>query len=166
MKNFINYSLFLLLLCAGTSTFGQEKVLQLQHQEREVTRTIKENKRVRVKTTDGQKFKGRLVIVDANTISIKGKVIALNDIEKIKRDPLLLNLMATSGFVYLGALTVGVGAIVAIFIDGTSAIPFFVGGGGLAALGILQPSYIPARKMANGWSLSISELETSPSSTN
>lgn len=160
MKKILNYSLILFLVFMGATSFAQEKVLQLDHQKRDVTRIIKENKRVRVKTKDGQKYKGKLVIVDANTISLDGTPIALEDIEKIKRDPLLLNTVATIGFIYLGSIAIGVGAIVAIFIDGTSALPFAVGGAGLVTLGILNPSYLPAKKIANGWSLSIQDIPT------
>jgi hypothetical protein len=160
MKKILNYSLILFLVFMGTTSFAQEKVLQLEHKERGVTRTIKENKRVRVKTNDGQKYKGRLVIVDANTISLDGTPISLNDIEKIKRDPLLLTAIATTGFIYLGSVVIGIGGIVLAFIDSTSAIPIFIGGGSLVTLGILNPSYLPAKKMAKGWSLSVQEIPT------
>ncbi len=160
MKKILNYSLVLFLVFMGTTSFAQEKILQLDHQKRNVTRTIKENKRVRVKTKDGQKYKGRLVIVDANTISLDGTSISLEDIEKIKRDPLLLTAIATTGFVYLGAVIVGIGGIVAIFVDSASSIPVFAIGGGLITLGILNPSYLPAKKMVNGWSLSVQEIPT------
>lgn len=160
MKKILNYSLILFLVFMGTTSFAQEKVLQLEHNERGITRTIKENKRVRVKTNDGQKYKGRLVIVDANTISLDGTPISLTDIEKIKRDPLLLGTVATIGFIYLGAITIGIGAIVLAFVDGASAVPIFIGGGGLVALGILNPSYLPAKKMEKGWSLSVQEILT------
>ncbi len=160
MKKILNYSLILFFVFMGTTSFAQEKVLQLEHQKRDVTRTIKENKRVRVKTKDGQKYKGRLVIVDANTISLEGTPISLDDIEKIKRDPLLITVIATTGFIYLGSVIVGIGGIVAIFVDSTSSIPIFAIGGGLITLGALNPSYIPAKKMANGWSLSVQEIPT------
>lgn len=158
-KRRVSKHIFLLFfLSLGTVSFAQEKVLQLEHQDRELTRTIKEKKRIRVKTTDGLKYKGRFTIIDAQRISIGGTAISLNDIEKIKRDPLLVTAIATGGFVYLGSVTVGLAVIVGIFIEGVSSIPFFAAGGGLVALGLLKPSYLPAKKIANGWSISIKEL--------
>lgn len=158
MKTLSKYSLVFLIILTSTTAMAQEKILQLEHKERGIIKTIKENKRVRVKTIDGNKYKGRLSIIDENTIMLKGENIAIQDIEKIKRDPLLLSLLANGGFIYLGATVIGVGVIVAIFVDGTSAIPFFLAGGGVTALGILNPSFVPGKKMANGWSLSVLEV--------
>lgn len=155
INKIVKRALTLFLIIVTTASFAQENILQLEHQERGVTRTIKEHKRIRIKTIGGDKYKGRFTIIDSQTIAIQGVSIPISDIEKIKRDPLLLTALATSGFVYLGVIVVGVGAIVAIFVDGTSSIPFFAAGGGLGALGLLRPSYLPAKKIANGWKVSV-----------
>lgn len=160
MNKILKHVLTLFLIIVTTTSFAQENTLQLEYQERDVTRTIKENKRIRIKTIGGDKYKGRFTIIDSQTIAIQGISIPLGDIEKIKRDPLLLTVLATTGFVYLGVIVVGVGAIVAIFVDGTSSIPFFAAGGGLGALGLLKPSYLPAKKMANGWKVSVKKRPT------
>lgn len=158
MKTFIKCSILLVFLSAPSIFIAQENVLQLANEERGIVRTITENKRVRVKTKDGLKFKGKLVIVDKNTIAIDNTPIPLESIEKIKRDPLLLNILSSTGFIYLGAITIGLGVLIGVLADSAAIIPTALVGGGFITLGLLSPSYIPARKMSNGWDLSVQTI--------
>lgn len=76
----------LLFACLLTSiSFGQERHIQLTKAKSGKTKVIQEHKRVKIKTFDGQKYIGNLVIVDSQTVMVDGTEIALADIVRIKR---------------------------------------------------------------------------------
>ena len=55
--------------------FAQERVLKIVNQVSKKEIIIKENKRIRIKTIDGQKISGRFKIIGKETIFIKKKKI-------------------------------------------------------------------------------------------
>lgn len=69
--------------------------------------TIKENKRIKIIVHSGKKIVGRLKILDDETVLLRKQPIAVNDIKKIKRHPLLISLVHSAGFMTLGLGSVG-----------------------------------------------------------
>ena len=84
---------------------------------------LKENRRIKVFTEDGNKYKGRYTIVDNETIEINGSLIKIEDIEVIRKKDLIVSIVkgAVFGFgtvLFVGGITStgGIGAaIVATF---------------------------------------------------
>ena len=83
------------------STFSQERFIKITNQISKKEIIIKENKRIRVKTIDGNKFSGRFKIVNNGTILIDDQEIDLENIEKIKRDALLVSVFTNGFLVYI-----------------------------------------------------------------
>jgi len=57
---------------------------------------------VKVKTLHGGKIKGKLFIADENQIMIKNILIPVSNIEKIKRNPLALNVLVSGTLFIIG----------------------------------------------------------------
>jgi len=76
---------------------------------------IKENKRIKIKTSNGIKISGRFKIFDTETILIKNEKINLSQIEKIKRNPLIISIFINGVFYYFGAALAGASLVVYAF---------------------------------------------------
>ncbi|MGC6470356.1 MAG: hypothetical protein ACON4E_03690 [Flavobacteriales bacterium] len=74
----------------------------LKNKKSGLEKPIKEGKRIRLKTTNDKKIKGRFTILNDSTIFIKKDTLALSEIVKIKRDPSVLNFMINGTLVYMG----------------------------------------------------------------
>lgn len=64
---------------------AQEKGLKLTHKQKDRLKFLKENRRIKVFTKDGNKYKGRFSIIDSETIEIKGEKIDLANISVIRK---------------------------------------------------------------------------------
>lgn len=113
--------ILVLNLCFISLLFSQEKGLKIYNETLKKEIIIKENKRIKVKTLDGEKISGRFKIVDPETIMIKNKKIAFSNLEKIKRHPLALSVITKLFFYYYGTALAGASIVVyAISGDATS----------------------------------------------
>lgn len=72
---------------------AQEKGLELSHKKGKRVKFLKENRRVKVFTEDGNKYKGRFTIIDNETIEIKGNRINIGDIEVIRKKDLGVSIL-------------------------------------------------------------------------
>ena len=99
MKSITILFFFTMLLNA---TNAQEKVLRIFNDENQKEVIIKEKKRVRAKTINGQKISGRITFLEKNKVLIKNDTINLNEIEKIKRNPLIFSVIIDGSLIILG----------------------------------------------------------------
>lgn len=74
-----------LFLLAGQNVWTQEKGLEISSKKRSRVKLLKENRRIKVFTEDGKKYKGRFSVVDDKTINIKGTDIKLEEIYLIRK---------------------------------------------------------------------------------
>lgn len=93
---------FMLFSCFVTA---QAQVLEMSKTGTEKVRTFKENKRVKVKTLEGEKYIGRFQIVDDQTIEIEGHLIPVNSISNIKSRSVLAGIAGTALIIY-GSLVI------------------------------------------------------------
>ncbi len=150
MKN----SLFLfLLLCMGF-VHAQTQVLSITNTSKNKEVILNQNKRVIVKTIDGKRIKGRLKIIDNETISLKGTTISLNEIVLIRKNPLLVSLLLDGVVFYFGGATFAVGAIIAAFIQAGYA-GYLVASASLITLGIISPKVTKGYKSNKGYKYKI-----------
>ena len=112
---FLFFSLFFVNLA-----FTQEQAIKITDSTSNKEVIIKENKRIKIKTVDGQKISGRFRIENSNTIFIKDQRIELTDIEELKRNPLSIYIFTSGFFIYAGAITAGMGVIIGVFVDSTA----------------------------------------------
>lgn len=134
------------------TSFSQERFIKITNQISKKEIIIKENKRIRVKTVDGNKISGRFKIVNNGTILIDDQEINLENIEKIKRDPLLVSIFTNGTFVYLGTGVAAVGLFTAIFTRNPAAILLVIPGAGMVYGGFKSPNLLKGYKKTSDWS--------------
>ena len=142
---FVSFLLFINLI------FAQEQAIKITSPNSEREIIIKENKRVKIRTADGQKIAGRFTIEDDNILVIKGQRISLLDIESIKRNPLVLSIFSSGFFIYAGAITVGMSAIIGLLAD-SSAFWLTIPGAAMIYTGIKSPNFNKNYKKSSEWS--------------
>ncbi len=157
MKNLI--IIVLIVLCSNFSLFAQEQVLFVQHIQKGKEKIIKEHKRIKVKTISGDKFKGKLKVINESHILIKNDTVAVADIIEIRRDPILTNLLFKGMLIYLGSSLVITGLIFDAFgaLGSTGVILASIGAGTLGTV-FLTPLIVPLRKTENNWQIKVLRL--------
>lgn len=114
-----NVIFYFILVLYSTLVFSQEKGIVLKDKKTDEVEFLKENKRIKVFTTDGTNYVGRFKIIDDNTIEIDGEKITLDAIMKIKRRSVTSATIETTFYV-LG------GIIVAACIVAAATDPLFL----------------------------------------
>ncbi len=142
-------SLFLSLFFV-TLLFSQERAIKITNQTSKKEIKIKENKRIKIKTTDGEKISGRFKIHDDTTILIKNKQIELINIKEIKRNSLLLSIFTSGFFIYSGALTAGFGVLIGVLVDSTAFL-LTIPAAGMIYTGIKSPNFQKKYKGDSNW---------------
>lgn len=116
----INQLLIFFLLFTIT-TFSQEKGIYLINKKTKDSIFLIENKRIKIKILEGKSIAGRFIIVDENTISIKGQSFPLDSIVKIRRESTFsaitrpISLVLGSILVVNGIAFVSIGGIAAYY---------------------------------------------------
>ena len=147
-------TLLLVCLCAVNLTAAQEQAIMITNESSAKEFFIKVNKRIKVETVDGQKISGRLNIADNSTILVNGQRIPLLEITAIKKNPLLLSIFTSGFFIYAGAITVGMGVIIGVFIDSTAFL-LTIPGAGMIYTGIKSPNFNRKYKKDRDWTFEI-----------
>lgn len=140
-------------LLIANSIFSQEQAIKITNEVSQKEIIIKENKRIKIKTLDGQKLSGRFKI-ENNSILIKNQQIELSQIGEIKRNPLLVSIVTSSFFIYVGAITLGVAVLIGVFAD-SSAFLFAIPAAGLIYAGIKSPNFGRKFKSDSNWTFEI-----------
>ena len=92
------------------AVISQSNILVIQKLNSNFTKEIKENKRIKVWTKDGQKLYGRFTIKDSISIIIEEKVILLEDIIKMKKKS-LFGTIANPIFIVYGSFAIIAGVV-------------------------------------------------------
>ncbi|MBU2930162.1 hypothetical protein [Winogradskyella psychrotolerans] len=132
----------------------QNNAIKITNLNTNKEKVIKENKRIKLKTSDGRKIKGRFKIENTSTISIDDVQLNLIDIEELKRNPLLTAILTTGFFIYVGTITAGVAVLVGILVDST-AFWLVLPAAGLIYAGITSPNINKNHKINKGWKFEI-----------
>ena len=110
----LNFLIPVLFFFMGFILHGQGKYIELIKTKNGRQKTIEEGARIKIKTFDGKKHIGKLVLIDSRTVSVDDIAIPLGDIVSIKRKS--AEAAAFSTFFYvLGAagLVLGTAGIIA-----------------------------------------------------
>ncbi|MEY8019372.1 hypothetical protein AB8P51_00945 [Muriicola sp. SD30] len=143
-------SVLSLLLFIINISWAQENALKITNSVSGKEIIIKENKRIKIKTTEGKKISGRFTRSDNKSIFLKGEEIVLQDILEIKRNPLLLSIFSSGFFIYVGAITAGFGVIIGALIDST-AFWLTIPGAAMIYTGIKSPNFLRKFKRDKNW---------------
>lgn len=84
----MKYVILLFLTLFSFLSYAQNNVLVLQHKKSNRAIEIKENKRIKLETIEGQELYGRFTIVDSSSIMIDKQLILLDDVVKMRRKSL------------------------------------------------------------------------------
>lgn len=144
------------LLCS-LSLQAQEQQLVAMNLETGEVIAFPEKKHIKIKLESGQKIAGKFKIIDTQTIILRKLPIAIKDIVKIKRHPILLSILNSMGWISAGA---GVGTAIAFSSDpetpdanGTMAL--------LSGIVVVSVAYFPLNywskgyRTSHGWKLKI-----------
>ena len=127
----------LVAMLFASLVFSQNSAVKITNQKTGTTRLFKEKTRIRIKTVEGKRITGRFQILNDSTMLVKGKVINLSEIAKIKRNPLLMTVATDVVLFYTAAVAV---AIIA-FAGGTAPAAIF-GVGATFTTMILGPNVL------------------------
>lgn len=145
----MKYSIFLFLF--SMLTFAQSKVLVIQKNNSDFSKEIKENKRIKIETKEGEKLYGRFTIIDSSSVMIEGKVILLDEIFKIKKKSLFATItnpiFIVTGVFFIAGGIVGISAGGYGYIAGIALLP---SGTAITLISILSNNHT-----SNKWSYSI-----------
>ncbi|WP_458629129.1 hypothetical protein [Winogradskyella sp. PC D3.3] len=141
--------LLMFSLLIANSLFSQDQALRITNEVSKKEITIKENKRIKIKTLDGQKISGRFQL-EENTIIINNQQYKLSEIGEIKRHPLLVSIVTSVAFIYIGAIATGVAVLVGVLVD-TSAFLLTIPAAGMVYTGIKSPNFSRKFKRDNHW---------------
>lgn len=133
----------------------QEKKLVIVNLVSSKEITIKENKRIKVITKMGEKFAGRFIVLDQNSIVVDGVILDLNEIDIVRRHPLLHTIMMKVNFMHIGNLAFLVSLA-------TGSLPFVLVGTAILAGGIYgavkSPNISKGYKTVKNWTFKIKGL--------
>ena len=137
---------------------AQEKAIKIFNEKTGKEIIIKENKRIRIKTLNGEKISGIYKILDDETIILKNQRIKLSQIEKIKKNPLGISILINGVFYYFGVVLTGAAFLAYIyaghaevFLVTIPAAAFIYGGTG-------SPNILKGYKSTGDWKYGIIKI--------
>jgi len=158
IKQFLG--LFFCLILFNVSV-AQNKAIRISNEELKREVFIKNNKRLRVKTIYGNKLSGRLEIVDDDKVSVGGIVIRLEDLQMIKRNPLITSL-STSVLLFCPGVLFLVGGVILIASGDEdvekAGFVFAAVGVGFGYLAAVSPNFFKGYKKHRNWKFEIIEI--------
>jgi len=119
---------------------------------------IKENKRVKIKTSDGVKISGRLKIIDNETILVKNEKIKLSQIEKIKRNPLIISILTNGILYYNGAALAGASILIYAITGNAASFLLTIPATAFIYGGIKSPNILKGYKATSSWKYRIIKI--------
>ncbi|AMC10267.1 hypothetical protein Lupro_02910 [Lutibacter profundi] len=137
---------------------AQEKGIKIFNEQTGKGIIIKENKRVKIKTFDGVKISGRLKIFDNETIIVKNETIKLSQIEKIKRNPLIISIITNGMLYYYGAALIGASIVIYAFTGNATSFLLTIPAAAFIYGGIKSPNILKGYKATSNWKYSIIKI--------
>lgn len=149
-----NFAFLLLGLFLLNQLPAQENAIKISIPTSEKEVVIKEDKRIKIKTVDGQKLSGRFKITDPHSVFVDNQQIPFSDIIEIKRNPLLLSIFSSSFLIYAGAITAGMGVLIGLFAE-ASGFLLIIPGAALTFAGIKSPNVLKNYKAERNWNFEL-----------
>ena len=118
--------LYLFLFLTAFNLFSQRKALEITNIKNGKIKLFVENQRVKIRTLDRKKRVGKIHFSDNQTLIIDNKLVKIDSILSIKKQPLAIGTIKTGLFI-VGFSAIGASAIVASS-GNDSSILLFLGG--------------------------------------
>jgi hypothetical protein len=152
----MKYLIVLLFVLGGfTTVLAQQQYFKVSNPQTGEVYAIDASKKVRVVTKDGKRYKDRLIILDENTIALKGDRIPISQIDKIKRMGTPLVVIIGVFAVYYGVAMAAGGIVLAVLELPAAGAVLGVAGLGLTYAGITGINPARGFKAYRGWEFSI-----------
>ncbi len=147
--------LLICLIFTQAISFAQEiSGIKISNEKRNEQIFIKNKARIELKTRKGVKISGRYKIIDAENIIIKGQKLHINNIRKIKKNPLGASI-ATTSICFIGSAVVAAGSIVSSKVSGRkNRLVGLAPAALLAYTGIKSPNILKGYRKS-GWKFEI-----------
>ena len=134
-------------------TLAQTNAIKITNLNTNKEKIIKENRRIKLKTFDGRKIKGRFKI-ENDMIVIDEVQINLTDISELKRNPLLTSILTSGFLIYAGAITGGLGILIGVLAD-SAGFWLTIPAAGMIYAGIKSPNFNKNHKIEKDWKFEI-----------
>ena len=141
--------------CLSQSLNAQGKAIRISHPNLEKVLVLEALSRIRVITVDGKRISGKFTIDADNSLIIKDQRVPLDQIVKIKRNPLLNSILVGGLLIYLGAATAVTGFTVGVLTAQPNLIWLALPGAALVVAGVKYPNFLKGYKLADGWKYEI-----------
>ena len=145
----LTFSMFCILTVSA-----QNKALKIKSKSSSKEIIIKENKRIKIKTTDGLQLKGRFKTHGKSFIIIDNVKVDLQHIKELERNPQLISIITTASLVFLGTTTVCLAILIGALSDST-AFWLTIPGSAMIYLGLKSPNLSKKHIIKNGSKLEI-----------
>ncbi len=146
--------LFIISLFFFNQIIAQNQAIKITNINTNKEKIIKENKRIKLKTFDGRKIKGRYKIENNSTIVVDNVRIDLSEIDSLKRNPLLTSIFTSGFLIYGGAITAGFGVLIGVLAN-SAAFWLTIPAAGMIYTGIKSPNFNKNHKTDKGWEFEI-----------
>ena len=155
-KHLFMKKLFLLIISVFffNAAMSQNNIIKITKLNTNKEKIIKENRRIKLKTSDGQKIKGRFKVENNSTIIIDDVRINLSDIEELKRNPRLTSILTSGFLIYVGTITAGFAVLIGALAD-SNAFWFVLPAVGMIYTGLKSPNINKNHKTDKGWKFEI-----------
>jgi small nuclear ribonucleoprotein (snRNP)-like protein len=150
--------LLFLILFFLNGLIAQEKALEIFDEITAKEIIIRENKRIRIKTFEGEKISGRFKIFDNETIILKNETIKLSQIEKIKKNPLVVSIITNGILFYCGVALIGVSVFIYAFSGDVASFLFTIPAAVSIYGGIKSPNILIGYKATGNWKYEIIKI--------
>lgn len=135
------------------SAHAQTPALKIINQATGKEVIIKNKSRAKIKTIDGRKIRGK-VFIQEDQVYFNNISVDLEDIEYIKKDPLLIYILSSAFLIYTGASTAGVAFILGVLVD-SSAFLLAIPAGALFYIGLKAPNFNKKYNLDNNCTIEI-----------
>ena len=147
--------LFIIALVVSIGAFSQEKHLSILNSTTGKEKVFKQNQRVRIKTVQGGKIKGNLLIVDENQIMVKNIMIPIASIERIKPNPIVMNVLVSGTLFIIGGYGILGGLVVLAWTgSGIGYVALLTGATSITG-GVLSPNVLKATTVNSTTKISV-----------
>lgn len=156
---FFKRTLLILSLLFLNHLEAQEQAIKVFNEKTGKGLVIKEGKRIRIKTFEGEKISGRFKVIDDQSILVKNKRIKLSQIEKIKRNPLIATILTNGILYYIGTALIGASIIFYAFTEYTESAIFLIPATAFIYAGVKSPNILKGYKIKSNWKYSIVKID-------
>lgn len=151
-------TLLLLSLFFLNCIVAQEKSIMIFNEKTGKEIIIKENKRIKIKTFYGVKISGRFKIFDNETIILNNETIKLSQIEKIKRNPLIISILTNVILYYSGTALISTSILLYAYTGDPLAFLFTIPATGFIYARDKSLNILKGYKSTGNWKYKIIEM--------